>query len=96
MHVQHLLVVHFHLEYTNILFNFYNCFTLTGITSGSASSVPLFVRPMDPPQELDFRDNSLNFEEDNKFAMADDGKPNAGYEYNAGLFDCLTILHSPS
>ncbi|EDW14691.2 uncharacterized protein LOC6573139 [Drosophila mojavensis] len=54
-----------------------------GITSGSASSVPLFVRPMDPPQELDFRDNSLNFEEDNKFAMADDGKPSAGYEYNA-------------
>ncbi|XP_001996065.2 uncharacterized protein LOC6569683 [Drosophila grimshawi] len=54
-----------------------------GITTGSASSVPLFVRPMDPPQELDFRDNSVHFEDDNKFGMADDAKNNAGYEYNA-------------
>lgn len=55
-----------------------------GITSGSASSVPLFVRPMDPPQELDFRDNSLNFDDDNKFSLGDDGKTNEGYEYHAG------------
>ncbi|ALC46836.1 Osi24, partial [Drosophila busckii] len=54
-----------------------------GITSGSASSVPLFIRPMEPPQELDFRDNSVNFDDDNKFSMADDVKANAGYEYNA-------------
>ncbi|KAH8406947.1 hypothetical protein KR222_001259, partial [Zaprionus bogoriensis] len=54
-----------------------------GITSGSASSVPLFVRPMEPPQELDFRDNSLNFDDDNKFSLGDDGKTNEGYEYNA-------------
>ncbi|EDW58532.2 uncharacterized protein Osi24 [Drosophila virilis] len=54
-----------------------------GITTGSSSSVPLFVRPMEPPQELDFRDNSVNFEEDNKFSFADEAKPNAGYEFNA-------------
>ncbi|XP_051863033.1 uncharacterized protein LOC117576351 [Drosophila albomicans] len=54
-----------------------------GITSGSASSIPLFVRPMDPPQELDFRDNSANFDDDSKFSLADDSKTNAGYEYNA-------------
>ncbi|KAH8310519.1 hypothetical protein KR044_001761 [Drosophila immigrans] len=54
-----------------------------GITSGSASSIPLFVRPMEPPQELDFRDNSVNFDDDNKFSLADDSKTNAGYEYNA-------------
>ncbi|KAL7729421.1 hypothetical protein ACLKA6_008984 [Drosophila palustris] len=53
-----------------------------GITSGSASSIPLFVRPMDPPQELDFRDNSVNFEDDNKFSLGDDGKTNVGYENN--------------
>ncbi|KAH8402634.1 hypothetical protein KR215_003923 [Drosophila sulfurigaster] len=54
-----------------------------GITSGSSSSIPLFVRPMDPPQELDFRDNSVNFDDDSKFSLADDSKTNAGYEYNA-------------
>ncbi|KAH8294756.1 hypothetical protein KR018_002602 [Drosophila ironensis] len=54
-----------------------------GITSGSAGSVPLFIRPMEPPQELDFRDNSLNFDDDSKFALADDGKTQPGYEYNA-------------
>ncbi|XP_022220738.2 LOW QUALITY PROTEIN: uncharacterized protein LOC111072957 [Drosophila obscura] len=54
-----------------------------GITSGSASSVPLFVRPMEPPQELDFRDNSLNFDDDSKFSLADDPKSAGAYEYNA-------------
>ncbi|KAH8382487.1 hypothetical protein KR009_003763 [Drosophila setifemur] len=54
-----------------------------GITSGSAGSVPLFIRPMEPPQELDFRDNSLNFDDDSKFSLADEGKTPAGYEYNA-------------
>lgn len=39
---------------------------------------------MDPPQELDFRDNSLNFDDDNKFSLGDDGKTNEGYEYHAG------------
>lgn len=62
-----------------------------GITSGSASSVPLFVRPMDPPQELDFRDNSLNFDDDNKFSLADDGKTNDGYEYHAGWLNWLAM-----
>ncbi|XP_058978705.1 uncharacterized protein LOC101900144 [Musca domestica] len=37
-----------------------------GISSGSA---PLFIRPMDPPQELDFRDN---FGDGDKFLSADD------------------------
>ncbi|XP_061389636.1 uncharacterized protein LOC133324815 [Musca vetustissima] len=37
-----------------------------GISSGSA---PLFIRPMDPPQELDFRDN---FGDGDKFLAADD------------------------
>jgi len=55
-----------------------------GITSGSAGSVPLFIRPMEPPQELDFRDNSMNFDDDSKFSLADEGKTPAGYEYNAG------------
>ncbi|KAM7359230.1 protein Osi24 [Cochliomyia hominivorax] len=51
-----------------------------GISSGSA---PLFIRPMEPPQELDFRDNSLNFEDDNKFLITDDGiKGNGPYAYN--------------
>ncbi|KAH8265385.1 hypothetical protein KR038_005416 [Drosophila bunnanda] len=54
-----------------------------GITSGSAGSVPLFIRPMEPPQELDFRDNSVNFDDDSKFSLADEGKTPAGYEYNA-------------
>ncbi|EDV43730.1 uncharacterized protein Dana_GF16374, isoform B [Drosophila ananassae] len=54
-----------------------------GITSGSAGSVPLFIRPMEPPQELDFRDNSMNFDDDSKFSLADDGKTQPGYEYNA-------------
>ncbi|XP_002013290.2 uncharacterized protein LOC6587809 isoform X1 [Drosophila persimilis] len=54
-----------------------------GITSGSASSVPLFVRPMEPPQELDFRDNTLNFDDDSKFSLADDSKTAGAYEYNA-------------
>ncbi|XP_017082334.1 uncharacterized protein LOC108115407 [Drosophila eugracilis] len=54
-----------------------------GITSGSAGSVPLFIRPMEPPQELDFRDNSMNFDDDSKFSLADEGKTPAGYEYNA-------------
>ncbi|XP_030370675.1 uncharacterized protein LOC115621226 [Scaptodrosophila lebanonensis] len=54
-----------------------------GITSGSASSVPLFIRPMEAPQELDFRDNSVNFDDDNKFSLADEGSKNNGaYEYN--------------
>lgn len=53
-----------------------------GITSGSASSIPLFVRPMEPPQELDFRDNSVNFDDDNKFSLGEDVKTNAGYEHN--------------
>lgn len=55
-----------------------------GITSGSAGSVPLFIRPIEPPQELDFRDNSMNFDDDSKFSLADEGKTPAGYEYNAG------------
>uniref|UniRef100_A0A1B0B4V8 Uncharacterized protein n=1 Tax=Glossina palpalis gambiensis TaxID=67801 RepID=A0A1B0B4V8_9MUSC len=52
-----------------------------GITSGSA---PLFIRPMEPPQELDFRDNTLNFEDDNKFIVTmDDTKDNpAAFAYN--------------
>ncbi|XP_034662838.1 uncharacterized protein LOC117897872 [Drosophila subobscura] len=54
-----------------------------GITSGSASSVPLFVRPMEPPQELDFRDNTMNFDDDSKFTLADDTKTAGAYEYNA-------------
>ncbi|XP_052858391.1 LOW QUALITY PROTEIN: uncharacterized protein LOC128266136 [Drosophila gunungcola] len=54
-----------------------------GITSGSSGSVPLFIRPMEPPQELDFRDNSVNFDDDSKFSLADEGKTPAGYEYNA-------------
>ncbi|EDV47996.1 uncharacterized protein LOC6552950 [Drosophila erecta] len=54
-----------------------------GITSGSAGSVPLFIRPMEPPQELDFRDNSMSFDDDSKFSLADEGKTPAGYEYNA-------------
>lgn len=38
---------------------------------------------MDPPQELDFRDNSINFDDDNKFLVNDDGiKDNAPYAYN--------------
>ncbi|KAH8288329.1 hypothetical protein KR054_001161 [Drosophila jambulina] len=54
-----------------------------GITSGSAGSVPLFIRPMEPPQELDFRDNSVNFDDDSKFSLADEGMTPAGYEFNA-------------
>ncbi|XP_023036175.1 uncharacterized protein LOC6650060 [Drosophila willistoni] len=51
-----------------------------GITSGSASSVPLFIRPAEPPQELDFRD----VEDEHKFGSLDDGKTNnLGFEYNA-------------
>lgn len=45
---------------------------------------------MEPPQELDFRDNSLNFDDDNKFSFGDDGKTNVGYENNGGL--SLTVL----
>lgn len=43
-------------------------FTITGISSGSA---PLFIRPMDPPQELDFRDN-FGADSD-KFLAGEDG-----------------------
>ncbi|TMW51533.1 hypothetical protein DOY81_003392 [Sarcophaga bullata] len=51
-----------------------------GISTGSA---PLFIRPMEPPQELDFRDNSINFDDDNKFLVNDDGlKDNSPYAYN--------------
>lgn len=44
---------------------------------------------MEPPQELDFRDNTLSFEDDNKFIVTmDDTKDNpAAFAYNqAGLF----------
>lgn len=43
---------------------------------------------MEAPQELDFRDNSLHFEDDNKFLITDDGiKGNGPYAYNQpGLF----------
>ncbi|XP_017477522.1 PREDICTED: uncharacterized protein LOC108367427 [Rhagoletis zephyria] len=49
-----------------------------GIVSGSA---PLFIRPPDTPQELDFRDNAINFD-DEKFAMVDENNKEDGYAYN--------------
>ncbi|XP_046806318.1 uncharacterized protein LOC111684218 [Lucilia cuprina] len=50
-----------------------------GISTGSA---PLFIRPMEAPQELDFRDNSINFDDD-KFLVTDEGvKNNSPYAYN--------------
>uniref|UniRef100_A0A1A9W5L9 Uncharacterized protein n=1 Tax=Glossina brevipalpis TaxID=37001 RepID=A0A1A9W5L9_9MUSC len=57
-----------------------NFSTNVGITSGSA---PLFIRPIDAPQELDFRDNALNFDEDNKFMVTvEDDKDNPAFAYN--------------
>ncbi|XP_065361941.1 uncharacterized protein Osi24 [Calliphora vicina] len=51
-----------------------------GISTGSA---PLFIRPMEAPQELDFRDNSINFDDDSKFLVTDEGiKNNMPYAYN--------------
>ena len=60
---------------------------LKGITSGSAGSAPLFIRPADTPQELDFRDNNFSFDDDSKFMMGDDvaKDPTGGYGYQAGL-----------
>ncbi|XP_004534178.2 uncharacterized protein LOC101463020 [Ceratitis capitata] len=49
-----------------------------GIISGSA---PLFIRPPDAPQDLDFRDNTINFD-DEKFAAVDEGTKEDGYAYN--------------
>uniref|UniRef100_A0A1I8NXQ3 Uncharacterized protein n=1 Tax=Stomoxys calcitrans TaxID=35570 RepID=A0A1I8NXQ3_STOCA len=54
-----------------------------GLSQGSA---PLFIRPMDPPQELDFRDN---FGDGDKFVAGEDGltdfmpsEDNKPYAYN--------------
>lgn len=38
---------------------------------------------MEAPQDLDFRDNSFNFdEENNKFIINDDAGKDGGYAYN--------------
>ncbi|XP_037954354.1 uncharacterized protein LOC119684391 [Teleopsis dalmanni] len=50
-----------------------------GIISGSA---PLSVSPLQPPQDLDFKDNSFNFDDDSKFIMADDTGKEPAYAYN--------------
>ncbi|XP_018797220.1 PREDICTED: uncharacterized protein LOC108974061 [Bactrocera latifrons] len=61
-----------------VLIGSFSKFLGKGIVSGSA---PLFIRPPDTPQDLDFRDNTINFDDD-KFAAVEEGTKEDGYGYN--------------
>uniref|UniRef100_A0A0A1XEW2 Uncharacterized protein n=1 Tax=Zeugodacus cucurbitae TaxID=28588 RepID=A0A0A1XEW2_ZEUCU len=61
-----------------VLIGSFTKFLGKGIVSGSA---PLFIRPAEAPQDLDFRDNSINFDDD-KFAAIEEGTKEDGYAYN--------------
>ncbi|XP_050325229.1 uncharacterized protein LOC126756292 isoform X3 [Bactrocera neohumeralis] len=61
-----------------VLIGSFSKFLGKGIVSGSA---PLFIRPPDTPQDLDFRDNTINFDDD-KFAAVEEGTKEDGYAYN--------------
>ncbi|XP_069961547.1 uncharacterized protein Osi24 [Bactrocera oleae] len=61
-----------------VLIGSFSKFLGKGIVSGSA---PLFIRPPDTPQDLDFRDNTINFDDD-KFAAVEEATKEDGYAYN--------------
>ncbi|XP_054739287.1 uncharacterized protein LOC129244984 [Anastrepha obliqua] len=63
-----------------------------GIVSGSA---PLFIRPADAPQDLDFRDNTINFDDD-KFAVVDEGTKEEGYAYNQAEASQTHYTYNPA
>ncbi|XP_067619155.1 uncharacterized protein Osi24 [Eurosta solidaginis] len=63
-----------------------------GIITGSA---PLFIRPADAPQDLDFRDNTINFDDD-KFAVVDEGTKDDGYAYSQAEASQTHYAYNPA